>query len=89
MWERNLAAPTVEQIMEAKTLANVPLLRARGALWLRGRKTSGGAGDASEKAEKAEMVRFYLISAPLIPNVNFIATGLLVKEEQEQAAFMF
>lgn len=51
-----------------------------------------GAGrerDASEKAEKAEMVRFYLIPPPLIPNVNFIVTGLLVKEEREQAAFIF
>lgn len=43
----------------------------------------------TKKGERAEMVRFYLMPSPLILNINFIATGLLVKEEQEQAAFMF
>lgn len=50
----------------------------------------GGSRDTSEKGGKTkEMVRFYLLPSPLIPNINFIATGLLVKEEQEKAAFMF
>lgn len=49
----------------------------------------GELRDTSGKGEKAEMIRFYLIPPPLIPNTNFIATGLLVKEGREQAAFMF
>lgn len=42
--------------------------------------------NATEKGEKAEVVCFYLIPLPLIPNINFIPTSLLVKVERKQAA---